>query len=152
VLDWLAVVKAKEWDFQASLDEVRRRSRPTEAPLRKSPKWAVKNVDVPNEVVEVTGPTVGNAIEQILAKRSRPGSGEIVLRVVGGARLRDPSIELPPDATLEFINSFDAKLRAAREILAIGPDIPDLEDWLALVKTKEWDVQASLDEIRRGNP
>jgi hypothetical protein len=115
---------------------------------RGPPKWTVKNVYQPDEPVEVTGPTVGKAVEQILGRRTRPQKGEVVLRITGGAPLRDLAAQLPREAALEFIDSLDAKMHASKEFPGIAQKEPDLEEWLALIKGKDWDVYASLAEVK----
>jgi hypothetical protein len=102
---------------------------------------------MPGEFIEVAGPTVGKAIEQILKKRTRPGKGQILLRMVGGDRLRGLGVELSRGANLEFIHTRDAECRASEVFRANPEHIPDLGEWLDLVKSKDWDVQASLDKV-----
>jgi hypothetical protein len=116
-------------------------------PREALPKWTVRNVDIPDELVEVTGPTVRQAIEQILEKRTRPGKGEILLRMVGGQRLQNLAADLPSGETLEFISVVDAKQRLCREAGRIVEEYPDLDDWIALVESNGWDVQVSLDQV-----
>jgi hypothetical protein len=111
------------------------------------PKWTLKNVDLPDELVEVTGPTVGKAIEQVLEKRARPGKGEVRLRIVGGGRLQDLTAGLPRGPALEFISVLDAKVHAFLEAPRVLKEYPDVEDWMAVVKNNGWDVNASLDQV-----
>jgi hypothetical protein len=115
--------------------------------------WKVRNVEDPGDVVDVDGPTVGDAIGQIARTRTTHVR-EIVLRRVGGERFRDEALWLDRGLTLEFIDSDQAGERAAQDYMRFRAYITDcdLVGWLGALKEKGFDRQALLAEARRRYP
>jgi hypothetical protein len=118
------------------------------------PKWEVRNVEKPMEVVSVAGPTVGEAIDEI--QRTRKAHVEtIVLRVVDGEPFRDLAALLKRGVRLEFIESSVAERRACRDYERfekyISTNLGRLE-WLAALKERDYDRKALLEDARRKYP
>jgi hypothetical protein len=119
------------------------------------PVWKARNVEHPDEVVRVAGPTVRDACDQIAATRGAKKDGRIiVLRPAECPRFTDPAMGLPPGADLEFIDSVEAEDQAGRDYFATEPAFRGLalKDWLSELERQDYDRKAFMHEIRGRYP